>query len=87
MRTAPRAEIWQGDKWASVRLKEIRQDCFAVTWFAGCQTGQAVLLRGEGLPTVPGLVSRVTDLTVQCTLLAPLHPAVLDHVKAMLAGT
>lgn len=87
LRTAPRAELWQGDNWAIVRLKEISQDSFVVTWFAGCQPRQAVLLRGDGLPTLQGVISSVSQLTVECRLLAPLHLAVLEHVKAMLAGT
>ena len=76
-------EVRQGaGAWSVVRLEDISQQGFRISWWPRCLPGQPLRVKIPGLQVLDARICWQEGNTLGCAFSAPLHVAVFEHIVA-----
>lgn len=74
-------EVRQGSRpWQLVRLEDISQEGFCITWLAECAPGRPLRVKIPGIQILSAKVCWQRGKAVGCEFAEPLHVAVFEHI-------
>jgi hypothetical protein len=79
-------EIRQGTRpWSLVRLEDISQQGFRISWFPACNLDRPLRVRIPGLQILNARICWERGKALGCEFVEPLHIAVFEHIVSQAA--